>query len=208
MNKGHLSIQVEVLDNAFRIFAGILQRGFYLKTRSIGDSLYSLLRFELGLSDKYIKNRIKIIFLDGKPSDDLESSLLQDGSRVALSSAMPGLAGAILRQNSPLTSMRKDITYKGSPLSIHNEGFIFLKLFNLIIDDIGKSILNRGIFLDKSAIIELLKDIGDSENSIIFRINGEKKSKKEFLRTIEDALENYFNLSVVFKKINNTSIKK
>lgn len=199
MTKGTLSIQIELSYKAFQTFSGLLQRGFYLKTKFIGDSLYRLLRFELGLSDEYIKNRIKIVFLDGRPSDDLESCILKDGLRIALSSAMPGLAGAILRQNSPLTSMRKDITHESSPSSIHNEGFIFLKLFNLIIDDIGKIILNRGIFLDKSAVVDFLKEIKDSKNSMVIRINGKRANRKELIMIVEDALENYFYLSVVFK---------
>jgi hypothetical protein len=47
--------------------------------------------------------RVSTVCLDGHPVDDLDACLLGDGSRLALSGALPGLAGACLRRRRRLT---------------------------------------------------------------------------------------------------------
>ena len=49
--------------------------------------------------------------LDGKPVDDIGAALVQDGSTLALSAAMPGLVGATLRRGGAYSSFRSAITY-------------------------------------------------------------------------------------------------
>jgi hypothetical protein len=45
----------------------------------------------------YLENRIKTIFLDGKPVDDEDKAVLKNGSTLALSAAMPGLVDSTFR---------------------------------------------------------------------------------------------------------------
>jgi len=63
-----------------------------------------------------VKEKISTIFLDGKAVDSPETALLREGSTLALSSAMPGLAGAILRRDGPYASLRSSITIESLEL--------------------------------------------------------------------------------------------
>ena len=60
----------------------------------VGCSVKTMLNNTLGMDDNYVEDRIKTIFLDAKPVDDINTACINDGSVLALSGAMPGLAGA------------------------------------------------------------------------------------------------------------------
>ncbi len=100
----HLRVQSICLGNFFYL----LQRGFGLKIR-VGMSVETTLTREFGL-DSDLLDKIQTVFLDGKAVDDLESTLVRDGSILALSAAMPGLVGATLRRGSYYAAMRSQIT--------------------------------------------------------------------------------------------------
>jgi len=73
------------------------------------------LRGRLGLSADEIERRVSTVCLDGHPVDDLDDCLLGDGSRLALSGALPGLAGACLRRGGALASMRRRAPERAAP---------------------------------------------------------------------------------------------
>ncbi|MCX7914241.1 MAG: hypothetical protein N2511_06625 [Thermodesulfovibrionales bacterium] len=199
MKEEPLCIQIEVSDDTFKLFSGILQRGFHFKTKNIGNNLYAFLKSELELDDEYIEKRIKIVFLDGKPIDNLYLVTIKESSTIALSAAMPGLAGAILRQNSPFYFMREGISYKDISFCKSKTGYILLKLFNQIIDDIGRNILKKGVVLDKLTFMKLLKDLDQQKGLMNILVNGQEKKSEEFLKKAESFLQNNFHLSVIFK---------
>src|SRR6185369_92588 len=88
------------------------------------------------------------IFLDNRPVDDLERSLVHQGSRVTLSAAMPGLVGATMRRSGFYASLRQGISHaEPGGESEAGEGTIRLKLFNLLLPELGPVILGRGILL-------------------------------------------------------------
>ncbi|HSW61869.1 MAG TPA: hypothetical protein VLH56_00905 [Dissulfurispiraceae bacterium] len=128
-------------------FFYLLQSGFYIRTRYVGCSVRTFLDGQTGMTDDYISHHISTIFLDGMPVDNVDASVLKHGSRLALSSAMPGLVGATMRQGSPLASLRDSISYKTTGTSEGGEGFVFLKLFNLVMKDLGSQFLQRGILV-------------------------------------------------------------
>jgi hypothetical protein len=112
----------------------------------------------MGLEPDYVRERILSIVLDGRPVDDTEKALLRDGSQLALSSGMPGLAGAALRRGSPLASFRGSITHRESAASgTQQEGIICVKLFNLMMGDLGPRFLARGILIESGALARLLR---------------------------------------------------
>ncbi len=137
-------------------FSPLLQSGVYLHSRNIGQSVRVFLTGQLQLNDKYIGDRISTIFLDGMPVDDLDAALLKNGSRLALSSAMPGLVGATMRQRGSLASLRSAITYRADESCEQGEGLICMKLFNLVMREIGKKILRAGVYVRPKAFQELL----------------------------------------------------
>jgi len=128
-------------------FSGIIQNGFGLNTL-VGVSIKTFLCDFAALDPRYIQERISTIFLDGMAVDNIEEAIILEGSTLALSSAMPGLAGATLRRDGIYASLRESITYKEKAGNGRiKDGIITVKLFNLLIDDIGHVFLQKGIIV-------------------------------------------------------------
>ncbi|OQX15922.1 MAG: hypothetical protein BWK80_40550 [Desulfobacteraceae bacterium IS3] len=114
------------------------QQGVQIKIPT-GCSLKTLLCEVWEIPQDYVTNRISTIFLDGKPVDDLEAAMIRDGSVLSLSAAMPGLVGAVMRRGGSLASFRSSITYaENENMPERKEGVITLKLFNLLIAELGE----------------------------------------------------------------------
>jgi len=137
------------------------QSGFFVAGAKVGCSVSAFLIRQLGLSPEYIRDHISTIFLDGKPVDDLDSAIIKHGSRLALSSALPGLVGATMRQGSVFASFRNSITYRESAIRADGEGVIHLKLFNLVMEDLGPSLLAKGILVNSSELKYFLHEHDD-----------------------------------------------
>ena len=90
-------IRFRLKANWISTFSQLLQQGIMVRIQA-GWSIKKLLGEQLGLTPEYVDREIKTIFLDGQAVDDLEKSILANGSILALSGAMPGLAGASLRR--------------------------------------------------------------------------------------------------------------
>lgn len=143
-------------DNRLKRFFLLLQQGFMLKAH-VGCSIKSFLTKEIGISPDTLE-RIQTIFLDGKPVDNLDTAIIKDGSILALSAAMPGLVGATLRRGGVYSSFRSSITYReANAQCITGEGFVQLKLFNVLMDELGPDFLRKGILVKSSDLIALLK---------------------------------------------------
>lgn len=137
----HLILQ----ENRGRDFFPLFQKGVRLRTK-IGGTIREMLCGEWGLDPAYVENRIQTIFQDGKAVDDLDRALLQDGSVLALSAAMPGLAGAILRRKGYLGALRSPIAPRGWDSSRPpGEGKVTLKIFNLLLEELVPLLLARGV---------------------------------------------------------------
>jgi hypothetical protein len=122
-----------------------------------GVSVRTFLCEELGLSPGYLETRIQTVFLDGKAVDDLDSALVKDGSILALSAAMPGLLGATLRRGSYYAAMRGEISYHGGDGTLQRgEGTVYVKLFNLLVGEVGSVLLSKGIRIPGTEIGEFL----------------------------------------------------
>jgi len=127
----------------------LLQQGVMIRCR-INCSIAAFLREELGADTETIE-KIQSIILDGKPVDDLEAALIKDGSILALSAAMPGLVGATLRRGGTYSSFRSAITYhETGETAARGEGCVRIKLFNLLMAELGPDLLHRGVFLESA----------------------------------------------------------
>lgn len=112
------------------------------------SSIESFLRQTLQIPADYIENRIQTLFVDGKPVDNLKTACLKPGETLALSAAMPGVAGAILRKGGPLSPMREQISFgDGGSFSTRMQGRIKLKLFNFLAREIGLDLLKQGVWV-------------------------------------------------------------
>jgi len=128
-------------------FFQLLQKGFRLKVQA-GCTVKSLLCEQLGLDPEYIERRIKTLFLNGKPVDDMNSAIIRDGSTLALSGAMPGLVGAVLRSGGFFASLRSTISHREeTEVERPQEGTVSLKLFNILLKEMGPAFLEKGIWV-------------------------------------------------------------
>ena len=139
----------------------LLQNGFFLPNIKVGSSVREFLSGDLGLTPEYIRDRIQSLFLDGKPVDDYDAAHIRNGSRLALSSALPGLVGATLRQGGLLASFRGSITYRDSGINETGSGTVHVKLFNLIMDELGPSFLLDGILVKTADLQRFLQAESD-----------------------------------------------
>jgi len=151
---GELSILLE--PRILPLFFHFLQDGFLVET-AVGCSILEFLTDRCRLSHETVSNRISTVILDGHPVDDLEYAVVKHDATLALSGAMPGLVGAVMRSNSPLRSFRDSITHRYETVADRKgRGVVRLKLFNTVMKDLGPSLLAEGILLHPSVVTHFL----------------------------------------------------
>jgi len=128
-------------------FLPLLGQGFTVK-REAGASVEDFLCRGCGIAQDYVRERVQTVFLNGKAIDDLAAAMVSDGSTIALSAAMPGLAGAVLRKGGAYAAMRRQISHAsqggphaGGPVSVS------IKLFNLVARELGPGFLQQGVLI-------------------------------------------------------------
>ncbi|OPY72208.1 MAG: hypothetical protein A4E63_01301 [Syntrophorhabdus sp. PtaU1.Bin050] len=150
--KASLNLTISAKQSMLSGFHELLQSGFVLIC-IIGVSIRNLLCDQFRLSPQFVEDRISTIFLDGKPVDDIDTTTVTDSTTIALSGAMPGLVGATLRRKSPLASFRQTIS---SPSALQEEskapGAVRIKVFNILMDELGPLFLGRGVFLSAETL--------------------------------------------------------
>jgi hypothetical protein len=140
-------INMTVKPDRMSLFSSLLGQGFTLKVQT-GISVRDLLCRQIGVSDDYLDQRIQTIFLDGKVVDNVDTAVISQGSSLALSAALPGLAGATLRRGGAYAAMRSQISHKNIAVNDPDEnGTVMLKLFNLVALELGPMFLKQGIWV-------------------------------------------------------------
>lgn len=137
--------------------------GFTIRART-GCTLMELLCGELEIPAEYLHGRIQTIFLNASVVDDPGTTAVPAGSTIALSAAMPGIAGIMFRRSSPYAAMRGGITHIGghpggsSPRDSH----VVLKLFNMLQSELGPRLLSNGGQVSGKALTDLLRGRSDT----------------------------------------------
>ena len=153
------SLCITLHADGMPILFPLLQNGLAIRT-DVGVSLEVFLVGFFDLSSGYINGRIQTILLDGKAVDNLSSTFIKNGSILALSAAMPGLAGATLRRGGHLATLRDGITYRSSGGKISpRPGDIIVKFFNVLIKELGVPLLDKGISVSGLALAGTLKSL-------------------------------------------------
>lgn len=151
-----LRLRLRVPAEEVVTFSSLLQAGFFVTART-GCSVKTLLCGQFGIDEEYVTRRITTIFLDSRPVDKLESTPVRDGATLALSCAMPGLVGATMRRGGFYAAFREGITCRsdetGSRAGI---GIVRIKLFNLLIAELGPLFLGRGIHVPAVSVADLI----------------------------------------------------
>ena len=156
MNNNFRSIQISIDNNMVPAFFYFLEKGVK-KEIEVGGNIKSMLSDQLNVSADYIDNRIKTMFLDGRPVGDINSSIIKDGATLALSAAMPGLAGATFRRSENTVHSQDKIDRKKEiKKSNRQNGIIIIKLFNLVLRELGPTFLKSGVLVSKDALTKFL----------------------------------------------------
>ena len=152
-----VTLSLMVKDKMVPIFFQLLGHGFSMNVQT-GCSVKELLCQQFGIPEDYLDERIKTIFLNAKVVDDVSSATVNEGSTLALSGAMPGLVGAILRSGGFYAPMRSQISYdQNKPSSLRRAGKITLKLLNLVVKELGPAFLEQGIWFNGEKLQEFIK---------------------------------------------------
>jgi hypothetical protein len=130
-------------------FSSLLQHGILYAVDGqvdIGSFLLSLPGFTL----EYLEKTVQTIFVNGTAADGLNRPL-ECGGTLALSAAMPGLAGAIFRRQGLHRSLRSQ-TEMHPRVGPSCSGFITLKLFNSVAADRVYDLMSQGILIKSESL--------------------------------------------------------
>ena len=153
------------------LFYPLLQQGVRVEAQ-IGCDIQSLLCDQFKMAPDYLADRITTIFLNGKPVDDVASAVVTDGATLALSAAMPGLVGATLRKAGCLASFRNTISHReeGASAVACRDGYITLKLFNMLLPEMGPPYLAHGVWTRGRDLQACLTDYPHDLETVVVRI--------------------------------------
>ena len=144
---------------SFHLFFPILQKGLQVEIPS-DPRIRRLLEKQFGITEENAIRRIQTLFLNGQPVDDLDSVILKDGDCLALSAAMPGLVGATMRTGGLLAGFRRSISFHPEKNAhLLRGGEVCIKLFNLLIKEMGPGLLNRGALISIDDMKHLIRDL-------------------------------------------------
>lgn len=151
--------ELHLAANQLNVFFPIFQSGVTVPA-TVGCTLKSLLINQFAIPGDYVTDRITTIFIDNRPVDDLERTIVQSGSRVTLSAAMPGLVGATMRRGGFYAALRQGISHVvNSEGAAGENGTVRLKLFNLLLAELAPLFLARGLILEPCELADLIKEL-------------------------------------------------
>ena len=153
------NLVLTMMPDQLNSFFTLLQKGITVPA-TVGCTLRSLLCDQFAIPADYVTDRITTVFLDNSPVDDLDRTIIQDGSRVTLSAAMPGLVGATMRRGGFYAALRQGISHvTDSGTTAGASGTVRVKLFNLLLAELGPLVLARGLILEQGELTDLLKNL-------------------------------------------------
>lgn len=165
-----MKLQMVITSELLPRFFKLLEQGFIVTTQT-GCTIKALLCEQMGIDEEYLDKRIQTLFLNRKPVDNVEKAYLQNDATLALSAAMPGLVGATFRKGGTYAAMRNTISYNAETSSKgRGKARIKLKLFNMVLKELGPIFLENGVWICKDKLNEFLsqnsKDIKATCSSV------------------------------------------
>lgn len=148
-----------------RRFHALLREGFLTFLGSV-RTIHSFLTEDLRIPPDYVSRRVSTILLNGKPVDGVDTATVSAGATIALSAALPGIAGACMRKGGRYSVLRSTITNRrDSGMTESPHGLVRVKLFNLVSDELGPLLLSRGVMVETESLCALLGEIAGDEES-------------------------------------------
>ena len=146
----HISL---VMDSGLLMdFFPLFQQGFNVRAQC-GGTLEELLCSQWGIDSDYVTTRITTIFMNHRAIDSIATTTVHTGAVVALSGAMPGLVGATMRRGGYYAAMRGSMTHQDDTSdSGGGTAEIRVKLFNLLLPELGPAFLKRGLGIEAAQL--------------------------------------------------------
>jgi hypothetical protein len=192
---------IEAGEALFPYFRPIFQAGFLFRCQ-VGQSIEDLLFRQLSLKKKFVEERISTIFLDGQCVDDISLATLKNDSIVAFSSALPGLVGATLRRGGLYACLRDSITYHKENMAVKaQQGTITIKLFNLLMEELGPVFLKKGIIMGRYDLISLFQARNEDFWKVIKTVHLGDESIAPYQLMEKSTYDNYNHLMVCVETI-------
>lgn len=143
-------------------FRALLQRGVGI-SGSAGTKVREFLQGILGIDPSYVEEKLQTVFLDGHPVDDLDRAVVRPGPVLALSAAMPGLAGATMRRGGYYAPLREGITHgEGTATEGNGEkGVVVVKLFNRPLADLAETLAAHPLLAPADAVDGLAPEVAE-----------------------------------------------
>lgn len=143
-------------------FYPLLQQGVNVEAQ-VGCTLDKLLSQQWDIPAEYAAQRITTIFLNSRPIDSLATALIRENAVIALSGAMPGLVGATMRRGGFYAAFREGITHHDTTSDVTDRvATVRVKLFNLLLPELGPGFLQRGITIPGPGLSGFLNDRSES----------------------------------------------
>lgn len=143
--------------------AMLLQAGFDIEAL-VGCTLREFLCMEMEICGDYANKRLQTLFVNGKAVDDFDRTVVTPGDVIALSGALPGLVGALMRRDGDLSSLRDSISYGKTELRpTEVQGVVTIKLYNFIAEELAHIFLRRGIMVEGTHAAKFLQFGGKAD---------------------------------------------
>lgn len=190
-------IHVAVPSSSLDLFTTLLQSGIEVKTTS-DQTLGKFLNNFPGFTAEYLSETVQTVFLNGTAVDDLTLTFEGDAPVLALSAAMPGLAGAIFRKNSFHSALRTETGTFSDVAAPQKSITVILKLFNSIARERGAEMLRRGICIRSAHLATFLKK---RQNLVPYMLTIRSGDKELTLHELMSLLHDHtkINLNIVGK---------
>lgn len=159
-NQAPLLQTIELPAGGMARLRPLFQQGIQVRVMD-GTPVSDFLVDGLDVDPEYVRTRITTVFLDGSVVDDMDTARLHGGAILALSAAMPGLVGATMRKGGYYAAMRGDITLEaeqGETKALGQLVQVRVKLFNLLIEEIGPLLLKSGFALAPAEVAEFFDE--------------------------------------------------
>ena len=155
---------LDVDDALLQSLYSLLEQGVGVMSRD-GASLAQFLGQDVGLDVEFLAHEVQSIFCNFRPVDSLETSHVHEGTVVALSAAMPGLVGAVMRKDGVLASLRETITDHGEDTVAADDALqvlVWFKAFNTLREHLARLLLRRGVLLPMQRAETLLRELPEN----------------------------------------------
>ena len=151
------TLQLKIPSNHMPLMGQLFGKGVGINAET-GCTVKQLLCDQVGIAADYLSDRVQTIFLNGRPVDDEAKAVVHNGDVLALSAAMPGLVGTIRRKGGHLAAMRASLTHcESAPNKGHDQGRVTLKLFNMIVRELGPHLLACGVIVPAAEAIAIIE---------------------------------------------------